>query len=98
MKYKKKPVVIEAMEWTGYNGHELIAWVKASAPELNQPIFHFIRRNIEEEPNGHDLYELRIMTLEGEMVASVGDFIICGVNSEFYPCKPDIFVKTYEPA
>lgn len=39
---------------------------------------------------------LKIHTLEGEMTASVGDYIIKGVNGEFYPCKPDIFHKTYE--
>lgn len=39
-----------------------------------------------------------IMTLEGDMRASKGDYIIKGVNGEFYPCKPDIFEKTYEPA
>lgn len=39
---------------------------------------------------------LIIPTLEGDMIANVGDFIIKGINGEFYPCKPDIFVKTYE--
>lgn len=41
---------------------------------------------------------LYIKTLEGDMKVSRGDFIIKGVNGEFYPCKPDIFAKTYEPA
>ena len=41
--------------------------------------------------------ELDIETLEGTMHASVGDWIITGVNGEKYPCKPDIFAKTYEP-
>ena len=40
--------------------------------------------------------ELYIDTLEGTMHASVGDYIVCGVDGEFYPCKPDIFEKTYE--
>lgn len=40
--------------------------------------------------------ELKIQTLEGEMTANVGDWIITGVNGEVYPCKPDIFAKTYE--
>ena len=40
--------------------------------------------------------ELKIQTLEGEMTANVGDWIIIGVNGEVYPCKPDIFAKTYE--
>lgn len=41
--------------------------------------------------------EMIIHTLEGDMKASVGDYIITGVNGEIYPCKPDIFEKTYEP-
>ena len=98
MKYQKKPVVIEAMEWNGYNGMEIIRWANEIDPCPKNPTFHFVRRNQEEEPNGHDLYELRIMTMEGEMIASIGDMIICGVNGEFYPCKPDIFAKTYDPA
>jgi hypothetical protein len=53
-------------------------------------------------PNGKTIfapYKTRcqiVLTLEGEMVAIPGDFIIRGVNGEFYPCKPDIFAKTYE--
>ena len=42
--------------------------------------------------------EIAIQTLEGTMIASVGDYIIRGVNGELYPCKPDIFEKTYEKA
>lgn len=41
---------------------------------------------------------LKIFTLEGAMMANIGDWIIRGVNGEYYPCKPDIFEKTYEPA
>jgi hypothetical protein len=41
---------------------------------------------------------LKIKTLEGEMLASFGDYVIKGVSNEYYPCKPDIFEKTYEPA
>jgi hypothetical protein len=76
MKYRKKPVVIEAMQWTGKN--------------LNK-IDEFIT-------NGYDyaLGKLTINTLEGAMIASIGDYIIKGINNEFYPCKPDIFLKTYE--
>lgn len=40
---------------------------------------------------------MTIKTLEGDMVASIGDYIIKGVKGEFYPCKPDIFKQTYEP-
>ena len=79
MKYKKRPVVIEAVRWTGKNLAELR---KMDGFEEVHLCF-----------NG----KLRILTLEGIVDASVGDYIIRGVNGEFYPCKPDIFAKTYEP-
>lgn len=79
-KYRKKPVVIEALQWTGKF-------------DRNMSLFVFGKAEIKgtEEP-----YEMIIHTLEGDMKASVGDYIIKGVNGEFYPCKPDIFAKTYE--
>lgn len=76
MKYRKKPVVIEAVQWLGDN--------------LNE-IEDFMGENIETDDDG-----INISTLEGDMKASLNDFIIKGVNGEFYPCKPDIFEKTYE--
>ena len=77
MKYRKKPVTIDAIQWTGKNQEEIKNFVK------------------------QDMYfssvgELYIITLEGEMRAPPGDYIIKGVDGEFYPCKPDIFEKTYE--
>jgi hypothetical protein len=81
-KYRKKPVVIEAVQWDGsYDG----------AQEVN-------KFNDGELWTITDDRRLKIPTLEGLMVASVGDYIIKGVNGEFYPCKPDIFEKTYEKA
>lgn len=80
MKYRKKPVVIEAVQFTGDN-HGAIA--------------DFVEGNYIAEANGVGFY---IRTLEGTMLASIGDYIIKGVNGEFYPCKPDIFEKTYEKA
>lgn len=75
-KFRKKPVVIEAIQWTGDN---LIS------------IFHFA-------PSAHvgGTTEITIPTLEGLLHASVGDWIIKGIQGEFYPCKPDIFEATYE--
>lgn len=81
MKYRKKPVIIEAIQWTGINLEE-IKWFMKEA---------FKGSSISEET-----FEFTIQTLEGDMKASLGDFIIKGVNGEFYPCKPDIFQKTYE--
>ncbi len=78
MKYRKKPVVIEAVKWTGENQAE-------------------IRKFCEENDTwSRSKKMLYIKTLEGQHYASVGDYIIKGVNGEFYPCKPDIFEKTYE--
>jgi hypothetical protein len=82
--WRKKPVVIQAVEWNGRNRHELIVWL-GIPPEVV----------CASNPLGQTLV---IKTLEGEMTASVGDYIIRGVKGEFYPCKPDIFAATYEPA
>lgn len=76
-RFTKKPVTIDAMQWTGENRKELFDFCDKS---------YF---------NGD---ELRIQTLEGSMIASVGDYIIKGVKGEFYPCKPDIFAMTYDLA
>lgn len=74
--YRKKPVVIEAIRYTGNNGYEIGLFVGAAD------------RNAENQ--------FLIRTLEGTMAADPGDWIIRGVQGEFYPCKPDIFAATYE--
>lgn len=83
MKYRKKPVVIEAWQFTDENKNMLLH----NLQELNMRI----------RP---DFYEgkpvMIIPTLEGDHRASIGDFIIKGVLGELYPCKPNIFEKTYE--
>jgi len=78
MKFRKKPVVIEAVQLTPENIDECIAFCGSCL-------------------KAHPLTGVVIETLEGNMLASKGDWIIKGVNGEFYPCKPDIFEKTYEP-
>lgn len=97
-KYRKKPVVIEAVQWTGKNIDIIKKFVGVSAK------FHYyvtvgdMNAVSETPPNVGDYgVGLTISTLEGDMQAKVGDYIIKGVNGEFYPCKPDIFEKTYEP-
>ena len=79
MKYRKKPVVIEAVQYDGTD--ESVDWLY---PQL---VSGEIGRNTQ---------GLFIKTLEGVMKAEIGDYIIKGVNGEFYPCKPDIFEATYE--
>lgn len=88
MKYRKKPVVIEAFKWTGGpDQEEDPVWIVEAIKE-GEVWF----KNI-----GTPDAQLCIETLEGTMSASVGDYIIKGVKGELYPCKPDIFEATYEP-
>jgi hypothetical protein len=86
--YRKKPVVIEAMQLTDDIRQHIAVrqWAADATPE-GEPI-----------PVSITAFDstMIIRTLEGEMRADLGDFIIKGVNGEFYPCKPDIFAKTYE--
>lgn len=83
IKCRKKPVEVSAVQWNGANVDEIKEFV-GEALELFYPTM---------DPN---LTFPIIHTLEGDMNVSNGDFIIKGVDGEFYPCKPDIFKKTYE--
>lgn len=82
-KFRKKPVIIEAWQWNGHNRHELIQ-AFGMPPELV----------VASNPLHSSLF---IQTLEGEVEAKPGDWIIRGVQGEYYPCKPLIFKNTYEP-
>jgi len=83
--YRKKPVKIEAVQFDRSNGTLVAKWCGGRYDQEAKP----------SDPT--DVAEfVRIPTLEGVMTASVGDFIIRGVQGEFYPCKPDIFAATYE--
>ena len=86
-KYRKKPVVIEAKQWVGslQEAHELIGWVNEGLDPLANAIAVL-----------GDWGVISIRTLEGNMAAQHGDWIIKGVRGEFYPCKDDIFEATYE--
>ena len=87
MKYRKKPVVIEAVQFFGNSGPVLDFCTEAECARLMfKPHEHPENRTI------------TIATLEGNMTCSYGDYIIRGVKGELYPCKPDIFAATYEPA
>lgn len=81
MKFRKKPVVIEAVQFDGENHEEICQFVTAENMVIASGLPH-----------------ITIVTLEGNMQAQPHDWIIKGVNGEFYPCKPDIFEKTYELA
>lgn len=84
--YRKKPVVIEAIQWTGDNIREITIFIHN---EEIGPI-HIGEQYI----NADEL--VGIWTLEGLMIGNLNDWIIKGVQGEFYPCKPDIFEATYE--
>ena len=81
-RYVKNPVVVQAVEYNGANKEEIEAFVEKKLDTVYTEL---------KEP-----LELKIPTLEGDMKASKGDYIIKGINGEFYPCKPDIFEKTYD--
>jgi hypothetical protein len=86
-KFRKKPVVIEAVQFGGSSSQatRLEDWMAG-------------RGYKESRLQTRDRIRLGIETLEGTMWAEPGDWIIRGVKGEFYPCKPDIFAATYEPA
>lgn len=81
-RYRKKPVVIDAVQWNG----DLAAFRPWMDEYDGLPIVL------------RPLPSITIMTLEGDMLAQIGDWIIRGAAGEYYPCKPDIFEATYEPA
>jgi hypothetical protein len=88
LKFRKKPVVIEAVKWTG----DADSWntVIAFAGDKVVGQYEF---GHEGDPN---FMEVSILTTEGRMIASLDDWIIKGVEGEFYPCKPSVFEATYE--
>jgi hypothetical protein len=88
-RFRKKPVVVDAWRFTGQDRHEWPMWVKSHP--TTAAFYDDIAASL---PCSH----ITIGTLEGEMRADRGDWIIRGVKGELYPCKPDIFEATYEPA
>ncbi len=86
--YRKKPVVIEAIQWTGENGDEIADFLGRE----NQGVGGWMFTN----QTQWTPLAFVIHTLEGDHRADVGDWIIKGVKGEFYPCKPAIFDLTYE--
>ena len=86
-KFVKKPVVIEAIQFTTNN--------EPNDVEMNR-IVDWINAESDMRISSHNGTSIFINTLEGEMRAECGDWIIKGVKGEFYPCKPDVFEKTYD--
>lgn len=84
MKYRKKPVVIEAIQ---FNSNDISKMLNAWGPSFSKAV-------VEQVADSH----MVLLTLEGNHFAKFGDYIIKGIKGEFYPCKPDIFEMTYESA
>ncbi len=89
MKFRKKPVVIEAVQFT----FEMAMGIADLPKGVN-----FAGRFCHPERNELYIHDHYIKTLEGRMRVDVGDWVITGVKGEHYPCKPDIFAATYDPA
>lgn len=95
MKYRKKPVVIEAFRMGIDNRPD---WFQDKVSENE-----IVTYRVPEDENNEDPFEFSrtycvIKTLEGMMRGEYGDYIIKGVKGEIYPCKPDVFEETYEVA
>lgn len=88
-KYRKKPVVIEAFQWTNQIGQfrELNIWSNGAITSASPILW----------AEKYSPFDLEIHTREGVMLCKLNDWVIKGIEGEFYPCEPDIFVKTYEP-
>jgi hypothetical protein len=98
-KFRKKPVIVEAKQLTHYyddatheyvmgNIKEVVDWINSGLPSVGEAYIDY-------DPSGE--FGIKVVTLEGVMYAGPRDWIIRGVQGEFYPCKPDIFEETYEP-
>jgi hypothetical protein len=86
--YRKRPVPIEAYRFDGANADDIVCWVKHT--QSDDPRY---RTDAAIDTDG----QLIISTLEGDHLASPGDWIICGTKGEHYPCKQSIFEGSYEP-
>lgn len=87
-KYKKKPIIVEALKFNGSNVNEVRHFCGSSCTVFGYGLEEIL-------PSKH-YSQIIIHTLEGDMKVSNNDYIIKGIKGEFYPCKPDIFEQTYE--
>jgi hypothetical protein len=86
--YRKKPVVIQAVQLSKTNWRE----IEALAPDK----IHFLGNRTGPDKQDLDCVGLNILTLEGALFCEIGDWVIRGLRGEYYSCKPDIFEKSYE--
>lgn len=93
-KYRKKAVVIEAFRWdgTGKSVWEIVEWANGFDPDGGD----FTVQGKTQDGKGREVIKFTVNTLEGEMKIGQGDYVIRGVEGEYYPCKSSVFDKTYE--
>ncbi len=91
-RYRKKPVVVEAIQYVVSNSSEVVAFTQGDAHFPIDSDHEWICKGCGEVASQHG----NCKTLEGFHIICPGDFIIKGIKGEFYPCKPDIFEETYE--
>jgi len=100
MKYRKKPVVIEAVKWDGNNQREMFNFLTNGTKKIHPITLEEDNFRIDLVNGGCQVGNLIIKTSEGDMLADIGDYVIKEPfptkDRIFYPCKPDIFEKTYE--
>lgn len=94
-RFRKKPVEVEAMQWDGRaeSATSIIDWILSHGSTAR---YVCADRNRCVAYDGDSPHRIVISTLEGNMTASLNDWVIRGIQGEFYPCKPDIFAATYE--
>lgn len=96
--YRKKPVTIRAWQWVSdrpeIEAEAIVAWIEEN--ETHSGVSYDPTLSGTPGPSGEDWGCFEIVTLEGTMEVAPYDYVICGVGGEFYPCKPDIFAKSYD--
>ena len=92
MKFRKRPIIIEAFKWTG--DQKMIDYPEWAIQAIQDGTIVIPSLYVSMRVHGRTVMEIN--TLEGKMIADNGDYIIRGINGEIYPCKPDIFEKTYD--
>jgi hypothetical protein len=90
MLYRKKPIVIEALQWKGNNLEEVMNFIGSEFKYKQGTSYYTCKFNY------CPALGLRLCTLEGEMKVNKGNYIIKGIKGEFYPCQKEIFEATYE--
>lgn len=89
--YRKKPVIVEAVQLDNINVPVVVRWIGEDKAKMNLESDEAWKQG-----KAPPVFSVTIHTLEGDMKAMPSDYIIKGVHGEFYPCKSDIFEKTYE--